>query len=135
MKKINSVYDTIYRKLEKLGLIKEGKLTFEEYLKLKSGGFMDLNIDVLEVTHDSIKISLAHNYEQNGDLVPDPDMEIRIYPDSKMAEALTFQDSRSYTMVYPEPNKINPKAKKELNHFLNFWLGNLIKQGFKNNYL
>jgi hypothetical protein len=63
----------------------------------------------------------------------DPDMEIRIYPYAGFVEALTYQlDSLGiYQVVYPEPGKVYPKRKKELNKFLNQWLKNLIDQGFK----
>ena len=122
------IYERIYDKLEKLGIlyiIKNGN----EHIKFKSEGFMDLNIDKLS----NDKIAIAHNYIQNGDVMADPDMEIRIFPNSRIAEALTYQqDSLGiFTVVYPEPDKVNLKAKKELNDFLNIWLGNIIKQGFK----
>lgn len=63
----------------------------------------------------------------------DPDMEIRIYPDLKAVEALTYQQDGLgiYQVVFPEPGKVYPKVKKELNIFLNRWLSNLIDQGFK----
>ena len=132
-----TVYETMFRKLVKLGIInQDGSLRFDEYLKLKSGGFMDLNIDHLSHKDDngSILISLAHNYIQNGDVMADPDMEIKIIPDMKMIEALTYQlDSMGiYQQVYLEDGKFYPKLKAELNDFLNIWLRNLIEQGFCN---
>lgn len=135
MKKI--IYKTMFEKLVKLGIInQDGNLKFNEYLKLKSGNFMDLNIDHLSYKNDdrSIVISLAHNYIQNGDVMADPDMEIRIIPSMKMVEALTFkQDSIGiYQQVYLEDGRFNPILKNDLNNFLNFWLKNLIEQGFSN---
>jgi len=47
-----------------------------------------------------------------------------------MAEALSYQDQFGYQYVYPEPGKVDIKAKKDLNAFLNKWLTNLINQGF-----
>jgi predicted metalloenzyme YecM len=127
----------MFEKLVKLGIInQDGNLKFNEYLKLKSGNFMDLNIDHLSYKNDdrSIVISLAHNYIQNGDVMADPDMEIRIIPSMKMVEALTFkQDSIGiYQQVYLEDGRFNPTLKNDLNNFLNFWLKNLIEQGFSN---
>jgi uncharacterized protein YqiB (DUF1249 family) len=115
------IYEVIYKKLEKLGVpkVKTTKI-------LKSNGFMDLHIENLGNNH----YSLTHYFEQNGDLVPDPDMEIRIYPKERMAEALTYQDQFIYREVYPDENHVNERAKKELNQFLNQWLTNLINQGF-----
>jgi len=135
------IYETIYKKLDRLiplGVkeLQEG----EGFIKLKSEGYMNLNIDSLrgkehpkggQDGHCFI-IAMAHNYIQNGDVMADPDMEIAIYPEMKMAEALTYQqDSLGiYNVVYPEPGLINVRLKKELNSFLNQWLDNLKIQGF-----
>lgn len=121
-------FELIYKKLSKLvpGLT---SLESGEAIKLKAEGFMDLSIDVLHKEPDKIIIAMAHNYIQNGDVIPDPDMEIALYPKRKMAEALTYQDSFGYKQVYPEPGYVYPKVKKELNHFLNQWLNNIQMQG------
>lgn len=117
------IYKEIYKGIERLiGDIQSFKDTV-----LKSPGFMDLHIERL--SKDTI--ALTHYYQQNGDLIPDPDMEIRIYHKTKMAEALSYQDSFGFRRVYPEDNKIDIKAKKELNQFLLTWLRNLRLQGFK----
>ena len=136
MKKI--IYEIMFEKLVKLGIInQDGSLKFDEYLKLKSRSFMDLNIDHLSHKDDenSIVISLAHNFIQNGDVMADPDMEIRIIPSMKMVEALTFQQDSTgtYQQVYLEDGRFYPALKKDLNNFLNSWLKNLIQQGFSNN--
>ena len=137
------IYETIYKKLDRLiplGVkeLQEG----EGFIKLKSEGYMNLNVDSLRgkehpngdlaLTLHCFIIAMAHNYTQNGDVMADPDMEIAIYPEMKMAEALTYQQDGLgiYQMVYPEPGFINPKLKKQLNSFLNQWLDNLKQQGF-----
>jgi len=99
--------------------------------KSESPGFMDLHLDVLTRTEEELRIALHHSYEQNGDLVPDPDMEIRVYliPGWEKAEALTYQDARRYDEVYPEPGKVIPILKRSLNDFLIQWLHNLEIQG------
>ena len=132
------IYETMYNKLVKLGIInQDGSLKFDEYIKLKSGIFMDLNIDHLSHKDDenSIVISLAHNFIQNGDVMADPDMEIKIIPSMKMVEALTFQQDSTgtYQQVYLEDGRFYPTLKTDLNYFLNSWLKNLIQQGFSNN--
>jgi hypothetical protein len=47
-----------------------------------------------------------------------------------LAEAYSFQQAIPpiYQDVYPEPGKVRPKLKKELNSFLRLWLQNLIDQ-------
>ena len=76
---------------------------------------------------------MAHNYIQEGDVMADPDMEIRICPDLHSVEALTYQQDGLgiYQAVYPEPGKVDLKLKRDLNQFLNQWLTNLIEQGFR----
>jgi len=138
------IYEKIYEKLDKL--IPLGSKDFKEgegFVKLKSEGFMDLNVDFLHYEHpggnagtkeDCFIISMAHNYTQNGDVMADPDMEIAIFPKRKMAEALTYQQDGLgiFQRVYPEPGKVSLKLKKQLNIFLNQWLNNLKKQRFYN---
>ncbi len=121
------IYEKIYKLIPKLDIMEAG-----EAVKLKSEGFMDLNVDKLY--HDDTKnvtiIALSHYYKHpSGDMIADPDMEIKIHHNSKMAEALTYQDSFGYSQVYPKEGFVNPKAKTELNQFLNTWLNNLKAQG------
>ena len=119
-----SVYEMIYKKLQQIGILDESGKMEAEYMKFKSSGLMDLNVDNLL----NNRIALAHNGIQNGDVMSDPDVEVQIYPDQKMAEALTFQNDYLgiYQEVYPEPGKYHPKLKKDLNEFLNDWLQNII---------
>ena len=124
---IKMIYETIYKKLEKLGITELVK-----YKKLKSEGYMDLSIDILSDNEEEKHIAMAHNFIQNGDVMADPDMEIKIYKKTKMAEALTYQLSSLgiFQRVYPEPGKVYPKLKIQLNSFLDQWLTNLLSQGF-----
>jgi uncharacterized protein YqiB (DUF1249 family) len=109
--------------------------------KKEGSGLMDLNLDVLDIdTVDvaiglkvppikRIVVALSHYYRhQSGDMIADPDMELAIYPAWQSVEALTFQDYRSYSTVYPEPNKVNRYLLKDLNSFLRTWLNNCKAQ-------
>ena len=125
-----TVYERNYVKLEGIlgGNLKE---VFEKYgyLKLKANGYMDLSVDVLSDN----TLSLAHNYELNGDIVPDPDMEIEVNFDLRTVEALTMQNIFGYVEVYTytddgKKKGIYPERKKELNEFLSLWLKNLKEQ-------
>ncbi len=117
-----TIYEKIYQKLDTLGIFK-----VETNIHLESSGLMDLVIEKLGDNH----YLLTHYYDFNGDLCPDPDMEIRVFPEMKTAEALSVQDCFGYRCVYPEPDTVNARAKVELNQFLDYWLNNLINQGFK----
>lgn len=105
-----------------------------DYLKLKSSGFMDLNIDRL--TTDSF--SLAHNFIQNGDVMADPDMVIKVDLENEILFPMTFQqDSLSlYQEAYKTDEQGNithfvPEIRKSMESFFNLWLRNIIAQGHK----
>jgi uncharacterized protein YqiB (DUF1249 family) len=125
MKMRRTVYEMIYARLQQMGIIDESGKMQADYMKFVSSGLMPLNVDNL--TYDTI--ALAHNGKQNGDVMADPDIEVRIYPEVKMAEALTFRNDYMgiYQEVYPEPGKYYPKLKKELNDFLNNGLKTMIE--------
>ncbi len=128
------IYRRNFDRLVKIGIIDEkGNIQFKEALKLKSHGFMDLNFDYIEKNEQGEVIAMAHNYIQNGDVMADPDMQVRIIPEMHSIEALTFQMDNPpvFQQVYPEKNTVNMRLKKELNTFLETWLKNLIDQGFR----
>lgn len=132
-------YELIYRELDNLlpGGVEKFCSDSEKHVKLKAKGFMDLSIDVIswkeEKGKETFRIAMAHNFIQNGDVMADPDMEIRIHREQKTAEALTFQlDSLGvYQVVYPQPEIVNTKLKIQLNIYLVRWLKNIKIQGFK----
>ncbi|MCI0401371.1 MAG: hypothetical protein L0Z68_08750 [Gammaproteobacteria bacterium] len=64
-----------------------------EYAKSQVPGFMDLNLDLLSRNDEIITVALSHYYEQNGDLILDPDIVIRIDTKNDTVEAVTFQDT------------------------------------------
>ena len=125
-----AIYERIFTRLNMI--IDFEKLFRKKYLKYKSAGFMDLNIDFLRCEDNDVYIfSMAHNYTQNGDLMCDPDMEIRIFPKTEMAEALTFQlDSLGIFQRVYQDNKVNIEIKKDLNRFLDKWLTNIKSQKY-----
>jgi len=102
----------------------------ESHAKLTSAGFMDLNVDILHSEGDDIFMALSHNYQHpSGDMIPDPDMEIKVNHTTKEAEALTFQDAYGYQTVFQKSEQPDPAIQAELNQFLSHWLTNLKNQG------
>ncbi len=79
---------------------------------------------------------MSHYYEQNGDLMADPEMTVRLYR-HKMAEALTFYmpGAGLYQEVYgvndAGQTTVKPGLKHELNAFLDTWTNNIRQQGHK----
>jgi len=125
------IYEQNYQLLKQLVPDLETVPLETAHRKSKSNGYMDLSFEILSWDPDQFTCAMAHYFEQNGDLVADPDMEIRVIPSRQMAEALSYQDQFGFQMVYPEPGKVDLRAKKELNQFLGQWLQNLIAQGHK----
>jgi uncharacterized protein YqiB (DUF1249 family) len=125
------IYETIFKKL--LKLIPDLKnLEVGDNAVSITEGYMNLNLDVLAKGEDGLVIALSHYYRHDsGDMIPDPDMEIRVYLDQQMAEALAYQDFFGFDRVYHEPMQINISAKQRLNAFLDKWLSNCLSQGHK----
>jgi|GEM_PF-5167650 len=90
-----TIYESYYQKLDALA---GGIETLPEHLVLKSSGYMDLHIEKIR---EGV-ISMTHYYKVNGDLVPDPDMEVRVLSELKAIEALTYQDTYGFQQVYPK---------------------------------
>lgn len=131
----SNVYERNYDKISKIIDIDELKNT--GFLKLKSKGFMDLDFDYLYKDDQGRHIiAMSHYYKHpSGDMIADPDMELRIDEDMGTIEALTYQDAQRYNETYSRDGKyVNSKVKKSLNSFLTTWLTNLKKQGFKDPY-
>jgi uncharacterized protein YqiB (DUF1249 family) len=78
-----------------------------------------------------MRIALAHYWRHpSGDMIADPDMEIAVFFDHRLAEALTYQDTLLYEVAYPEdgePPDLHVHGR--LNEFLEQWLDNLAPQG------
>jgi uncharacterized protein YqiB (DUF1249 family) len=117
---------------EKLLKLVPNLLEITEYQKLTAPGFMDLGIDVLEIQPNYRIIALSHYYKHDsGDMLPDPDVQIRLFPEERRVEVMAYQDVYSYQEVYVEEGVYRAGLKLQLDTFLNFWLGNLLEQGHK----
>jgi len=129
-----TIYEKNYALLTQLSIVVNGKL--REDGKSKSDGFMDLVFEKLPhydnfVSEGSFAFSIAHYFEQNGDLCQDPEMVLFVYPEREMVEAYYFQQALPpiFQEVYLDKDTYYPALKKELNSFLKIWLNNLVQQG------
>jgi hypothetical protein len=111
-----------------------------DYLKLDRGGsaIMALSIEKLVPEVDfagtnATIYSLSHYFEQNGDLVPDPDMTFAVIDQKKVSKnlliiPLTFQNTIYYTeaiFLKADSWQIHPKQQADLADFANNWLKNI----------
>lgn len=126
------IQNTIRKNFDTLAELFGGDLDrLPEASKSESAGFMDAHFDRLyKDDAGRVVIGLAHYYEMNGDLVPDPSMEVRIDRTAKTAEALSFQDAQNYHEVY-DGERPSIARQHSLNTFLSMWLNNMKSQGHR----
>jgi hypothetical protein len=127
MKALNKRATEIFNKLTE-GLTKVG-----DHCKIDNaaGSFMPVSIDVLEVSQEMMRISLAHNYIQEGDVMADPDVEFAILPTGIFP--LTFQQDNLglyRRWAWQEDGKwfYHPRGQADLTSFCNSWLRNIREQ-------
>ena len=132
----STIYNQIYNKLiclipnlEKMGL---------GHLISKVAGYSNLHLYLhcerkdVDVPFKAISLE---QYEQNGGLNLEPSVCIRVYTQSKTAEALLFQNDMEYKEVYSRhDNRVNENIKIELSLFLESWLDDCINRGHKFTY-
>ena len=132
-------YSAIFNKLNKVIPNLKGNLENGYVFGKSSFGdnsaLMDLSLNVIDKDESGrYTITLSHYYKDNGELIADPDMQIRIDFENQIAEALTYQDYLSYMQVYPMKDgkpMVDFKQKKAQNKFLTNWLSNLIKNKYQ----
>ncbi len=101
------------------------------HLRIENGSLMPLVIESWRLPRKPGErvISVAHYFEQNGDQVPDPDVEI-------LGDGLPMNITTQfrYTRVgwWDEAGELqgSPSKRCELQGFLNLWAGNIKAQGF-----
>ncbi|GAG58702.1 unnamed protein product [marine sediment metagenome] len=124
------IYETNYKKIMKL-IPDLASFKIEDNRRSHlGGGYLDLCIDMVEITEDHIMFALSQYYD---DGVADCDMILKAYPKMGMVEALTVQNSMGFQEVYFEneagQKMVKTKLKAELNRWLRKWLGILKIQG------
>lgn len=132
-----SLFEQNYRRLEDIIGRPLPDLQSGIVYRLRAENFMDLVVEVLPPCPETgaAVLSLCHYFLQNGHLCQDPEMVVRAFPPRGdhpgLLEALYFQQAIPpvYSVGYPEPGKVVPRLKRELNAFLGVWLRNLKAQG------
>lgn len=94
-----------------------------------NGVFMPLVVERL--TED--RYSMSHYYEQNGDLVPDPDMEIWRDENGIFYPVALQQNTGHYSRAIEfgadgKPSGFAPTVQRELVQFMTMWARNLRAQ-------
>ena len=131
MKKLSKVSAKTFNKLI-------DQLDEERSFKIDNSGgtFMPLSVeklmDVEFMGNPATIYSLAHYFEQNGDLVPDPDMTfIRLANNSEVIFPASFQNSFGYREAIMQKENGWAYSSQELADqvsFANMWLRNIRHQ-------
>jgi hypothetical protein len=126
-----TVYEMNYERLEKLGLYNLKNI--EDHVRLEKGAMMPLCFELINKNENIVYFSLCFYGEQNGDLMRDPDLVVRVNHSLQFAEVTTYRNDYmgAYQEVYPEPGKYIPRFKKSLNSYLTTFLKDLHREGYK----
>lgn len=100
-------------------------LTDYKYLKLESDlGFMTLSLDKI----GSNSVAMAHYYEQNGDLMVDPEIVFDIDSKNKTLTAVSYQQDGMGIYKTYEPDS---DEQDNCNSFVDTWFNNISTQAYK----
>lgn len=112
----------------------------EAFFRVASGGFMDLTVENIGPN----QISVAHYYEQNGDLCQDPEIVFLVGCDGEwypvewttpqvMLMGRVMGGYRRYVEIDAEKGswiRADLRGQRDLAIFANKWADNLKMQGF-----
>lgn len=130
---LNDNAAAVFKKLIK-GLVKPGEnkvLDKHNYLPDRNGGLMSVHINCI----GKDQYSIAHYYEQNMDLMADPEMEFwvsaggAVIPTSFTQHGFPQRCERSVFLDdNGNPNKANLRMQRSHTDFANFWMENIADQ-------
>lgn len=102
------------------------------------GAFMAVAVDCLSVSSAGALYAIAHRYEQNGDLCPDPDVEFLVVDDPHQPGAKAVYPTaidqplgyRRYVEFDADgrPEGVRPAGQMSLASFCNGWFRNIRAQ-------
>ncbi|MGK5084768.1 hypothetical protein WDW37_15850 [Bdellovibrionota bacterium FG-1] len=111
------------------GLLETFRQNEHYAVKIASEGFMPLSIE----KHDK-QITVTHYYEQNGDLVPDPDMEFVDLGGADWLPVAIQHSTGHYCKAAEQAASgnwlVSKRAMRDLQSFSRTWARNLLAQGF-----
>jgi hypothetical protein len=106
------------------------------YASIDNPPFMRLVIeDIGDGPRGYQAISVAHYFEQNGDLCQDPEMAFELVPEGTGTAYEPFMFQQAQPPIYQEvfengPGSENRQLKRKLTIFARTWDRNLNEQGF-----
>ena len=101
------------------------------YYRSRVAGDCELHVEILERSRYTVTLSLSYFFEEEGERIADPDMQVRIYLDGQLAEATGFSGEHRHQHI----RRLCRAHRKELdlrwrrNIVLNKWLEYLLDHG------
>ena len=124
----NYMRDAILKVLASHGLEDAFLSAADFHARVVCGGYMPLVIEKHTKT-----VSITHYYEQNGDLVPDPDMEFYLTEFGWVPAAIQFcTGTYRRATEYNDEGKLmaNKKELRDQEAFAKMWARNILAHGF-----
>jgi hypothetical protein len=94
-------------------------------------GYMPVHVECLQESSLGLHFSIAHYYESNGDMVPDPDCVVIRRADGSWAPS-SFQNSIAYrsAVTFHDDGtiEVDEREQRELTRFVNVWMKNVSEQ-------
>ena len=128
MKKVTTMKVAIEKILTELNQLDAFTKSESFAIKIANKGYMPLSIERHGKT-----ITVTHYYEQNGDLIPDPDMEFADIGTEEWLPVAIQQSTGHYTQAATQKDgkwMYKTRAMRELQSFSRMWARNLLTQGF-----
>jgi hypothetical protein len=127
MQALNKTAEKVFRKLTE-GMTQVGDHRTVENNK----SFMAVHVEVVGQTERGLLISVAHYYEQNGDLMRDPDVvflvDERAYPISYRLDGLGLNQEAAH--IQDGVWMVCLKMQADICRFCNQWMKNIKAQQF-----
>ena len=100
-----------------------------------NGAFMTVHVELIHQNEHGRHYSIAHYYEQNGDLMRDPDVVFLLSAIDNQVYPLTFRqdgcpqvDQVAATANDSESICFNHKVQADITDFANMWMKNICEQ-------
>ncbi len=128
MKALNKKAEAIFHKLT------EGMVELGDHRKIDNtnGSFMAVCVEIIAKTALGPLVSVAHYYEQNGDLMRDPDVVFLVDADGHVYPVSFRQDNlgidQEAAVVEDGKWKVRTRMQADIAKFCNDWFQNIQEQ-------
>jgi len=97
------------------------------YIRCEASGYMPLVIEDISMGYKGTEYSITHYYEQNGDLMRDPEITFVIDRENKSIYATSYtQDNLGIYQDFTDSGR----GSKDCEDFFRMWLNNISNQGY-----